>query len=104
MYLLDTNVVSELRKRERANPGVVDFHRCISAQEAYACLSVITVGELRRGKWTSLDSVRCRPRDGCVSISVTERQALNLLLLCAPGKHADGVRALEKLVGLQMVP
>lgn len=49
MYLLDTNVVSELRKRERANPGVLKFVRELAKQEAPAFISVITLGELRRG-------------------------------------------------------
>lgn len=52
MYLLDTNVVSELRKKERANPGVTGFIRHLESTEGNASLtyiSVITVGELRRG-------------------------------------------------------
>lgn len=31
MYLLDTNVISELRKGGRANPGVTTFFRDIGA-------------------------------------------------------------------------
>lgn len=49
MYLLDTNLVSELRKGDRANPGVTRFIRQLAEQETPAYLSVITVGELRRG-------------------------------------------------------
>lgn len=49
MYLLDTNIVSELRKRDRANLGVTRFFRQIAEQEMISYLSVITVGELRRG-------------------------------------------------------
>jgi toxin FitB len=49
MYLLDTNVISELRKRTRANPGVVDFFKRIEADQTPVFLSVVTVGELRRG-------------------------------------------------------
>ncbi len=49
MYLIDTNVISEARKKSRANPGVIDFfHRVASAGEP-VYLSVITIGELRRG-------------------------------------------------------
>lgn len=44
-FLIDTNVVSELRKRDRANPGVRQFVE----QAASLYLSVITIGELRRG-------------------------------------------------------
>jgi len=49
MYLIDTNVISEARKRERANPGVTAFFREVEADYAQAYLSAITVGELRRG-------------------------------------------------------
>lgn len=49
MYLLDTNVISELRKRERANSGVMRFSQQLVEFEARAFLSVITVGEMRRG-------------------------------------------------------
>lgn len=47
MYLLDTNVVSELRKGVRANPGLIAFFAELRAEEIY--LSVQTIGELRRG-------------------------------------------------------
>lgn len=49
MYLLDTNLVSELRKRDRANPGVTRFIGRLAEQGAPAYISVITIGELRRG-------------------------------------------------------
>jgi toxin FitB len=49
MYLLDTNIISELRKRDRANPGINRFFRQIAEQEIVTYLSVITIGELRRG-------------------------------------------------------
>ena len=49
MYLLDTNVISEQRKRERANPGVIQFFQRASDQGEPGYISVITVGELRRG-------------------------------------------------------
>lgn len=49
MYLLDTNLVSELRKRDRANAGVTRFFSRLAEQETPAYISVITIGELRRG-------------------------------------------------------
>jgi toxin FitB len=49
MYLLDTNIISELRKRDRAHPGVTHFFREMAEQESAAYISVITIGELRRG-------------------------------------------------------
>ena len=47
MYLLDTNVVSELRRGPRANAGVVRFFASLKPEDIY--LAVQTVGELRRG-------------------------------------------------------
>jgi toxin FitB len=49
MYLIDTNVVSEIRKRERANKGVRTFFSRAAEEDTDLYLSVITVGELRRG-------------------------------------------------------
>ena len=49
VYLLDTNVVSEIRKKERANKGVRAFFRRAAKQDIDLYLSVVTVGELRRG-------------------------------------------------------
>lgn len=48
MYLLDTNVISELRKGEKANAGVLDFFNEVTIDDKLY-LSVITIGELRRG-------------------------------------------------------
>lgn len=49
MYLLDTNVVSEIRKKERTNKGVRAFFRRAAKEDIDLYLSVVTVGELRRG-------------------------------------------------------
>lgn len=46
MYLLDTNVLSELRKRRR-DPGVADWVRTVPGSELY--LSTITFTEIERG-------------------------------------------------------
>ena len=45
-WLIDTNVVSEIRKGSRGDPGVV---RWASGRQDDAWLSVLTVGEIRRG-------------------------------------------------------
>ncbi len=45
-YLLDTNVVSELRKA-RADPRVVSWMRANERAEAY--LSTLVIGEIRQG-------------------------------------------------------
>lgn len=49
MYLIDTNVVSEARKGERCNPGVRRFFNEVRESGADCFISVITLGELRRG-------------------------------------------------------
>jgi predicted nucleic acid-binding protein len=49
VYLIDTNVISEARKTSRANPGVIDFLSRVAGAGEPVYLSVITVGELRRG-------------------------------------------------------
>ena len=47
MYLLDTNVVSEYRKQDRANVGVIDFFARARPDELYLCVQV--VGEIQAG-------------------------------------------------------
>ena len=49
MYLIDTHVMSEARKRAKANRGVRQFFRQVIKERTSVFLSVITVGELRRG-------------------------------------------------------
>ena len=49
MYLIDTNVISELRKKSKANPGVRRFFEQSAEREVRLFVSVITIGELRRG-------------------------------------------------------
>lgn len=46
-FLLDTNVISELRRGRRAQTGVVTWFSSLDPREIY--LSVITVGEVRKG-------------------------------------------------------
>ena len=46
-FLLDTNVVSELRKGARANSRVLEWFNEVADEEIH--LSVLVVGELRRG-------------------------------------------------------
>jgi predicted nucleic acid-binding protein len=60
--LIDTNVISELRKRERADRSVRDWFDRERATEMW--LSVLTVGELRRG----VALIERRDPDGGASI------------------------------------
>jgi predicted nucleic acid-binding protein len=46
-YLVDTNIISELRKRERAHPNVLRWLSRTAAEEI--ATSVLVLGEIRRG-------------------------------------------------------
>src|SRR5262249_2532748 len=56
MYLIDTDVLSESRKGDAANVGVQEFFRNATRDDVHLYLSVITIGELRRG----LEAIRHR--------------------------------------------
>jgi len=71
MYLLDTNVVSELRKKSKANKGVKAFFSQFIEAESALYLSVITIGELRR----SVELIRHRG-------DVKQAEMLEAWLLC----------------------
>ncbi len=53
-FLVDTNVVSELRKKDRCDAGVASWISGVASEEIF--LSVLTVGELRNG----IESIRRR--------------------------------------------
>ena len=53
-FLIDTNVISELRKGDRADPGVASWFAGLADEEIF--LSVLTLGEIRRG----IESIRRR--------------------------------------------
>ena len=62
MYLLDTNVVSELRKRERCDENVTAWYDSVSDDEL--ALSVLTLGEIRKG----VELIRDRDPNQAVSL------------------------------------
>jgi toxin FitB len=49
VYLIDTNVISEARKGDRANRGVVAFLKELAHSGDLVFLASVTIGELRRG-------------------------------------------------------
>lgn len=53
-YLVDTNVLSEIRKGQRCDSGVAAWFADVAAAEIY--LSALTVGEIRKG----IESIRRR--------------------------------------------
>ena len=61
-YLLDTNVISELRKGDRADPNVVAWFSGLAEEEIL--LSVLTIGEIGRG----IESIRLRDRDAAAAL------------------------------------
>ena len=58
-YLVDTNVISELRKGRRCDPGVAAWFARVASEEIY--LSALTLGEIRKG----IESIR--RRDGAAA-------------------------------------
>jgi predicted nucleic acid-binding protein len=46
-YLLDTNVISEVRKGERCDPHVTDWYASIADADLF--LSTLVLGEIRKG-------------------------------------------------------
>jgi hypothetical protein len=60
-FLFDTNVISELRRPDRAHPGVVEWSRSIAADRVF--ISTITMLELERG---TLKAERSMPELGIV--------------------------------------
>jgi len=46
-YLIDTNIISEVRKADRCDPKVSDWYASIGDDSLY--LSVLVVGEIRKG-------------------------------------------------------
>jgi toxin FitB len=61
-YLVDTNVVSELRKGRRCHAGVAAFFAQAPADSLF--LSVLTLGELRKG----IEQIRGRDQEQAQSL------------------------------------
>ncbi len=56
MFLVDTDVISEARKGDKANAGVRKFFDNASRNDIALFISAITIGELRQG----LETIRLR--------------------------------------------
>jgi predicted nucleic acid-binding protein len=76
-YLLDTNVVSEIRKGNRANPNLRSWFQAVPEEGIF--LSVLVLGEIRSGV------ERIRPRDPA------QAQALERWLLDLEVTYADRI-------------
>jgi toxin FitB len=62
MYLIDTNVISELRKGRRCDQGVAAWFRTIRDDDLF--LSVLVIGEIRQG------IERLRPRSAAQAVAL----------------------------------
>jgi predicted nucleic acid-binding protein len=49
VYLVDTDVISELRKKDKSNRRVAAFFKDAAARDEPLYLAAVTIGELRRG-------------------------------------------------------
>lgn len=108
-FLLDTNVVSELRKKS-PDPGVVDWVKSVKSAQLY--LSVIVVGEIKQGverlagrdpqRATAIDDWRQRLvrgySDRIVPVSLEVAETWGRLNASARLPLADGLMAATALV------
>jgi hypothetical protein len=62
-FLVDTNVLSELRKGSRCDPGVLSWFSSLADDEIY--LSALTLGEIRKG----IESIRRRDEVAAEALS-----------------------------------
>ncbi len=83
-YLLDTNVVSELRKADRSDPHVSAWYSSVTSAQKF--LSVLTVGEIRRG----IESIRRR--------DTLSAQALEVWLAKLMAKHSGRVLPVNETI------
>src|SRR5258706_10695014 len=83
-YLLDTNVVSELRKGARADAGVRGWFETVAPSAVH--LSVLVVGELRRG----VERIRRRDSLGA--------RSLELWVTSLVDAHGDRILPIDRAV------
>lgn len=83
-FLLDTNVISELRKGQQADPNVASWFAELAEEEIY--FSVLTIGEIRRG----IESIRRRDPDSAA--------ALNRWLTMLIEAHGDRVLPVDRAI------
>lgn len=83
-YLIDTNVISELRKGDRADPSVASWFAGLAEEEVF--LSALTLGEIRRG----IESIRRRdPKSAAILESWLGRVA---------EQHRDRVLSVDRAI------
>jgi predicted nucleic acid-binding protein len=83
-YLLDTNVISELRKGQRADTNVAAWFAGLADDEIF--LSVLTIGEIRRG----IEGVRRHDPDSAA--------ALDRWLALLSEAHGDRILPIDRAI------
>ena len=108
-FLIDTNVISELRKGNRCAPGVWKWRQGVALEEIF--MSVLVIGEIRRGiedkrahdpvsarvfeKW--LHEVQSIYRDRILPVTVDICDLWGRLSVRARLPHIDGLIAATAL-------
>ena len=85
MYLVDTDVISEVRKGAKSNAGVRAFFARARAEGTDLYLSVITIGELRQG----VERIRHRGDD-------SQARRLERWLLQLTSDYADRILSIDE--------
>jgi hypothetical protein len=86
-FLLDTNILSELRKANRCDAGVRDWVEGTRAEELY--VSVLVLGEIRQG----VERIRMRDQ--------AQARALEKWLQSLPTEFADRILPVDERVADQ---
>ena len=97
MYLLDTNVISETRKGQRANAGVLKFMHDVIAKRQRTYIAAPSIGEIRYG----VERLRYR-RDIAHATSV--ENWLNVLLAAGTGRVLSFDEPCAQTWGRLLVP
>ncbi|HEY6137100.1 MAG TPA: type II toxin-antitoxin system VapC family toxin [Thermoanaerobaculia bacterium] len=115
-YLVDTNVLSEIRKGTRCNASVAEWWSSINQDDVF--ISILTIGEIRKGiekarrrdagfaasleKWLSL--VTSHYRDRIIEIDLEVAEEWGRLSVPNPLPAVDGlIAATAKIKGLTLV-
>jgi len=104
-YLVDTNVISEIRKGARSNPGVAAWYATVTDEDL--CLSVLVLGEIAKGvelkrrrdpaqadlleAW--LDQIKIAFGDRALPVDVTVIEAWGRMAAIRPIPVVDGLLA-----------
>jgi toxin FitB len=115
-FVLDTNVVSEVRKGSRANAGVMRWLSSVAAEDLY--VSVLVIGEIRQGieglrgrdsiqadhLETWLSGLRCRYADRILPMDLEIAEEWGRMNAPNPISSRDGLMtATAKVRGMTFV-